>query len=116
MSTTSDRPTATEAELFDRLRRTDAASLSDSSKGLRVLPPAVRPLVQGSRFVGRAVTVQANGDLMSVLGGLERGGWGDVLVVSAGVADLAVAGELFCTEALRRGMAAVVIDGLCRDT
>jgi regulator of RNase E activity RraA len=38
-----------------------------------------------------------------------------VLVV-AGSDEHAVAGELFATEALRRGMAGIVIDGLCRDT
>lgn len=67
-------------------------------------------------MVGRVVTAVANGDLMSVLAALESGGAGDVLVVAAGVPDLAVAGELFCTEALRRGMTGVVIDGLCRDS
>jgi 4-hydroxy-4-methyl-2-oxoglutarate aldolase len=38
-----------------------------------------------------------------------------VLVV-AGSDRHAVAGELFATEALRRGVAGMVIDGLCRDT
>ncbi len=67
-------------------------------------------------MVGRVVTAEANGDLMSVLEALHLGGAGDVLVVSAGAPDLAVAGELFCTEAARRGMTGVVIDGLCRDS
>jgi 4-hydroxy-4-methyl-2-oxoglutarate aldolase len=62
------------------------------------------------------VTASANGDLMSVLAALQLGGPGDVLVVAAGTTDLAVAGELFCTEAARRGMTGVVIDGLCRDS
>ena len=67
-------------------------------------------------MVGQVVTASADGDLMSVLAALQVGEPGDVLVVSAGAADLAVAGELFCTEAARRGMTGVVIDGLCRDT
>ena len=67
-------------------------------------------------MAGRAVTAVANGDLMSVIGALEIGGAGDVLVVSAGVLDQAVSGELFGTEAFRRGMAGVVIDGLSRDS
>ena len=53
---------------------------------------------------------------MSVIGALEIGGVGDVLVVSAGGCDQAVAGELFGTEAFRRGMSGVVIDGLSRDS
>ena len=67
-------------------------------------------------MAGRAVTAVANGDLMSVMGALEIGGPGDVLVVSAGEFDQAVSGELFGTEAFRRGMAGVVIDGLSRDS
>jgi 4-hydroxy-4-methyl-2-oxoglutarate aldolase len=39
-----------------------------------------------------------------------------VLVVAAGGSPHAVAGELFAGEAARRGMAGIVIDGLCRDT
>jgi 4-hydroxy-4-methyl-2-oxoglutarate aldolase len=38
-----------------------------------------------------------------------------VLVVVTGEGSVAVLGELFATEARRRGLAGVVIDGLCRD-
>ena len=104
------------ADLLQRLRHVDTASLSDANKALHVLPPAIRPLVSGLRMAGRAVTAVANGDLMSVIGALEIGGTGDVLVVSAGTFDQAVSGELFGTEAFRRGMSGVVIDGLSRDS
>ena len=67
-------------------------------------------------MAGRAVTAVSNGDLMSVIGALEIGGAGDVLVVTAGAFDQAVSGELFGTEAFRRGMSGVVIDGLSRDS
>ena len=53
---------------------------------------------------------------MSVIAGLQQSGPGDVLVVAAGSDEHAVAGELFATEALRRGVAGIVIDGLCRDS
>ena len=90
--------------------------MSDADKSLRVLPVAIRPVGTARRMEGRAVTVQANGDLISVLAGLRLGRPGDVLVIAAGVEDLAVAGELFATEAVRRGLAGMIIDGLCRDT
>ncbi len=102
--------------LLARLRLVDTASLSDANKTLRVLPPTIRPLVPGLRMAGRAVTAKANDDLMSVIGALEIAGPGDVLVVAAGVKDEAVSGELFGTEAFRRGLAGVVIDGMSRDT
>jgi 4-hydroxy-4-methyl-2-oxoglutarate aldolase len=100
-------------DLWQRLSGLDAASLADA--GLRVLPPEIRPIAPGVRLVGRVITVDAGEDLMPVLGGLLRGGPGDVLMVATDGARLAVAGELFATEALRRGMAGIIIDGYCRD-
>jgi 4-hydroxy-4-methyl-2-oxoglutarate aldolase len=100
----------------ERLERIDASTLSDADKSLRVLPSAIRPVARGARMVGRALTAVADGDLMSVLAALEQGAAGDVLVVAADGADHAVAGELFASEAMRRGMTGIVIDGLCRDT
>ncbi len=90
--------------------------MSDADKSLRVLPAAIRPVSAGSRLLGRAVTANARDDLLSVLGALQHGGPGDVLVVAAGGSPHAVAGELFAGEAARRGMAGIVIDGFCRDT
>ncbi|MFL6044516.1 MAG: RraA family protein [Propionibacteriaceae bacterium] len=94
----------------------DAASVSDANKALRVLPRELRPYSQGIRMVGRAVTVAASADLVPVLAGLQMCGTGDVLVVDAGTTEHAVLGELFATEAVRRGMAGIVVYGLCRDT
>ena len=102
--------------LLSRLERLDASTVSDANKSLRVLPAAIRPVSARSRLLGRAVTANARGDLLSVLGALQHSGPGDVLVVAAGGSQHAVAGELFAGEAARRGMAGIVIDGFCRDT
>lgn len=101
--------------VLERLAGVDTTSLVDAAGGLRVLPPALRPVRRGLRLVGRALTVDAREDLMSMFAGLQQSGPGDVLVV-AGNSEHAVAGELFATEALRRGVAGIVIDGLCRDS
>ena len=105
-----------DAALLERLRHIDTASLSDANKALHVLPSSIRPLITGLRMAGRAVTATANGDLMSVIAALEISGDGDVLVVSSADSGGAVSGELFGTEAFRRGMAGVVIDGWSRDS
>lgn len=94
----------------------DAASLSDANKALRILPRELRPYGRGLRMVGRAVTVTASADLVPVLAGLEQCSVGEVLVVDAGTTEHAVLGELFATEAVRRGLAGIVVYGLCRDT
>jgi 4-hydroxy-4-methyl-2-oxoglutarate aldolase len=99
-----------------QLWQLDAASLSDANKALRILPRELRPYRNGIRMVGRAVTVAASADLVPVLAGLEQCGAGDILVVDAGTTEHAVLGELFATEAVRRGMAGIVVYGLCRDT
>jgi 4-hydroxy-4-methyl-2-oxoglutarate aldolase len=102
--------------LLSRLGRLDASTVSDAGKSLRVLPAAIRPVSAGSRLLGRAVTANARDDLLAILGALQHSGPGAVLVVAAGGSQRAVVGELFASEAARRGMAGIVIDGFCRDT
>jgi 4-hydroxy-4-methyl-2-oxoglutarate aldolase len=102
----TSRATITGMTLLQRLGRVE---------DLRVLPPELRPVVPGARLLGRAVTADARDDLMSVLAALELAGAGDVLVIGGG-AGRALAGELFATEAVRRGVTGLVIDGPCRDT
>ena len=103
------------ARLIDRLQRVDTTSLADASATLRVLPPEIAALRPGSRLVGRAVVAGARDDLVPVLVALRAAGAGDVLVLS-GTPGRALAGELFATEAQRRGLAGLVIDGFCRDS
>ena len=101
---------------FERLRALDTTTLIDAAKHLRVMDPGIKPVATGRKLVGRAVTVAANGGLLPVLDGLERAGAGDVLVVDGGGEPPALAGELFASEAQRKGLAGIVIDGYCRDT
>ena len=104
------------SSLLERLSAIDASSLADAGKGvIRVLPAQLRPVRRGLRMLGRAVTVDAREDLMPMLAGLAAAGPGDVLV-AMGNDRHAVAGELFASEAQRRGLTGIVIDGLCRDT
>jgi 4-hydroxy-4-methyl-2-oxoglutarate aldolase len=102
--------------ILERLSALDSSTLIDAGRQLRVMDPGLRPAALGRRLVGRAVTVAANGGLLPVLDGLERAGEGDVLVVDGGGGPPALAGELFASEARRRGLAGIVIDGFCRDT
>jgi 4-hydroxy-4-methyl-2-oxoglutarate aldolase len=105
----------TTSDLVARLAHVDSTSLADAGPALRVLPPGITPLRPGARLVGRAVPVDSRDDLVPVLVGLRSAGPGDVLVVT-GTPGRALAGELFATEALRRGLAGIVLDGFCRDS
>ena len=101
--------------LTERLQAIEVSALSDADKTLPVLDPAIRAMVPGVRFAGPALTVTAADDHLPTFSALAEAEPGEVLVIATGGGRLAVLGELFATEARRRGLAGVVIDGYCRD-
>jgi 4-hydroxy-4-methyl-2-oxoglutarate aldolase len=103
------------AVLVERLLGIEVSALCDADKGLPVVDPAIRAMVPDVRMAGPALTVVAADDHLPVFSALAEASAGDVLVIVTGGRRLAVAGELFATEAKRRGVAGLVIDGFCRD-
>lgn len=101
-------------DLHERLVQLGTTALCDADPAIEVLT-GLEPVRPDTRMVGPARTVDCGGDLLPVLRGLDAAQTGDVLVVDTGGAGLAVAGELFATEATRRGLAGLVVDGYVRD-
>lgn len=116
MSVDSSGTVAELKELLARLQEIDASSLCDTDKAMRVLDAGVARVNPGPRLVGTAFTVRCvRGDFFAVADAVERAEPGDVLVIDTQDSPAAVMGELMVTEALRKGLAGFVVDGLARD-
>ena len=101
--------------ICERLTRLETSCLCDAKKTLRCLDPAIRPLSLGVKLVGRAFTVSCCNDFLTVMKALHDASPGDVLVVDGQQGHTALAGELFSTEAKRKGLSGIVVDGAVRD-
>jgi regulator of RNase E activity RraA len=103
------------SDLIGRLRQIEVSTLCDGDKTLPVVDPALRALVPDVRMAGIARTVVAEDDHLPVITALADARPGDVLVIVTNGGRRAILGELLATEAVRREVAGIVIDGYCRD-
>jgi 4-hydroxy-4-methyl-2-oxoglutarate aldolase len=104
------------AEIVAELGSAGVATVHEAgAQGL--LDPGIRPIQEGARIGGSAVTVScAPGDNIMVHAAVETIEPGDVLVVAtASRADNGMFGELLATSVMIRGCAGVVVDGGVRD-
>ncbi len=102
-------------ELFQSLSTLSVASIADADKTIRVMSSEIRPVNPRQKIVGTARTVSCHNDFLTVIGALSQSRAGDVLVVDSRESTRALVGELFSTEAQRRGLAGIIVDGPVRD-
>jgi 4-hydroxy-4-methyl-2-oxoglutarate aldolase len=102
-------------KLKKRLSRLDTACICDATKTFRVMDPGIKPVFEGIKMIGIARTVHCRSDFLSVIKALQESQEDEVLVIDAEGDKIAFAGEMFATEAKRKKLAGMVIDGGCRD-
>lgn len=92
-------------------------AISDCMGRFNAMTADMRPLFEGIRFVGTAVTVKTlASDLAAAFKAIDISQAGDVVVIdSHGSVNTAFWGENMTMSALNRGVVAAVIDGACRD-
>lgn len=115
------------AAVVERLARLDVCCISDAMDALGIrngVVSGLRPVWEGARLTGRAVTTKLAAGPPPVgappvhLGAraIEAAGPGDVIVIdNAGRDTMGSWGGLLCSAAALRGIAGVVTDGACRD-
>ncbi|HTP50079.1 MAG TPA: hypothetical protein VMK42_05225 [Anaeromyxobacteraceae bacterium] len=114
-----ERPPAEVLTGFKDLLRYDSVTcaLSDCMGRLNAMTSDMRPLFEGIRLVGTAVTVKTlASDLAAAFKAIDLCEPGDVVVIdSHGSANTAFWGENMTMSGINRGVVAAVIDGACRD-
>ena len=107
------------SQIKQRLLQLDTACICDADKEqgrLGVVDPAIGSISPGLKLVGRAHTVRCHEDFLTVIKALRDAEAGEVIVIDSQNSRRALTGELFPSEARRKGLAGIVIDGACRDT
>ena len=114
-----ERPDAEVIAGFKELLRYDSitCAISDCMGRFNAMTADMRPLFDGIRLVGAAVTVKTlASDLAGAFKAIDLCEPGDVIVIdSHGSVNTAFWGENMTMSAMNRGVAGVVIDGVCRD-
>ena len=102
------------SEAFGTSLLADAAFRADVGVGL---PDAgLQPLDRKTKLAGPAITVEANNDLVSILEAVHVSQPNEVVVISNRTPDVGLMGDLIGAEAVRKGLAGFIVDGLVRDT
>ncbi len=111
-------PPKAAAEDVEALARYGVATLGEAMGRTGLLAPEIRPIQQGVRIAGTAVTVLGRpGDNLMLHAAVEQCGEGDVLVVATTSPSTdAMVGDLLAASLQRRGVRGAVLDAGVRDT
>lgn len=106
-------------ELIDRLAGAQTGHIVDAMQGRAALDHGIKPVdPETAQFVGSALTCQTGADdNLAILAALVIAEPGDVIVAAADAfSATAVVGDNVTMMAKNKGVAAIVIDGMARDS
>jgi 3-hexulose-6-phosphate synthase/6-phospho-3-hexuloisomerase len=104
-----------EADLYKVFSMVSTPNISDAMHRKPAMS-GIRPIWQGSKMVGKAVTVRTYpGDWSKTVEAIDIAGKGDIIVIDAAASEIAVWGELASWSCKVKDIAGVVIDGGIRD-
>ncbi|GHE30641.1 4-carboxy-4-hydroxy-2-oxoadipate aldolase/oxaloacetate decarboxylase [Streptomyces capitiformicae] len=111
-------PPKADAKDVEAIARYGVATVHEAMGRTGLLGTHLRPIQQGTRVAGTAVTVLSwPGDNLMIHAAVEQCGEGDILVVTTTSPSTdGMFGELFATALSRRGVRGLVIDAGIRDT
>jgi 3-hexulose-6-phosphate synthase/6-phospho-3-hexuloisomerase len=104
-----------ETEIANILAKASAADVTEALHNAGALQ-GIRPVVDGIKMVGRALTVWTYpGDWSKPIAAIDEAEEGQIIVVDAGGKGPAIWGEKATKSCIQRKLAGVVIDGAIRD-
>jgi 4-hydroxy-4-methyl-2-oxoglutarate aldolase len=105
------------ADLLRRFEKHDTAKLVDSMAGHGAMHHEIKPLENGMRVLGSALTVLTRpGDALYVQKAIDETKPGDVIVIAAGgYKDVCVIGERLGYFFKLKGAVGIIVDGAIRD-
>lgn len=104
-------------ELMERLRQYETPQLADGLNKFNVVDPEIKPVWQGLKIAGPALTVRVRpGDNLMVHKAISMIQEGDVLIVdTCGCRNYTILGDLMASSAVQMKVGGIVIDGGIRD-
>ena len=104
-------------ELMDRLRQYETPQLADGLNKFNVVDPEIKPVWQGLKIAGPALTVRVRpGDNLMVHKAIGMIQEGDILIVdTCGCRNYTILGDLMASSAVQMKVGGIVIDGGIRD-
>lgn len=105
-------------ELLEKIGRHSAATLHEAMERRGAMDYTIKPLSQGMKIVGQALTVKTHlGDNLMLHRALVMAGPGDVIVADTGMCTEAASwGDIMSVQAMVNGVEGLVLNGSVRDS